>query len=85
MYSIKSHYEKVIFLDKIFNKEITNHIKKFDFYLFKCEFKLNFNNLPPNVQTDFYHNTTTFNLRKYFLSWIEKYTERGQKFLAKVN
>ena len=53
-------------IDRRFNEYITNHNKKFESYLLKCEFKLDFNNLTPHTRTDFYHNPTIINLKRYF-------------------
>ena len=44
-------------IDKILNDYITKHIWKFEFYLVKCDFKLDYdNNFKPNIRTDFYDN-----------------------------
>ena len=51
-------------IDKIFNDYITNHKKKFDFCLFKCDYKLVFNNITPHIKTDFYQITTINNLKR---------------------
>ena len=67
-------------IDKIFNNYITNHNKKFGFYLLKCVFKLVFLNFTPQIKNYFHHNTTIISLKKYLLYWIEFFIERGCKF-----
>ena len=54
-------------IDKIFNDYIANQNKKFDLYLFKYEFKLDFNILTPHIKTEFYRNTAINNLKRFFL------------------
>ena len=54
-------------VDKIFNDYTTNYNKKFDLYLFKCDFKLVFNNFTPHIKTHSHHNTSNINLKRYLL------------------
>ena len=49
-------------------------------FLFKCDFKLVFNNLNPHIKTDFCHNTTFINLEQNLLYWIDFINHRGYKF-----
>ena len=53
-------------IDNIFIDYITNHDKKFNLYLVKCDFKLNSNNFNPHIKTEFYHNTTIINLKNNY-------------------
>ena len=79
----RNHFNKnpnFIEIDKFFNDFITNHIRKFELYLHRCEFKLDFNNITPHDMADFYDKTTINNLKRYLLYWIEYFTESGHKF-----
>ena len=68
-------------VDKIFNDFITNHTTRFDFYLFKCDFKLDFDNdFKPRIKTDFYYNTIIINLKRHLLYWIDYFSYRRHKF-----
>ena len=67
-------------INKIFNDYITNHNKKFNLFLIKCDFKLIYNNdllTPILIETDFYHNNTLFNLKRYLLYKIDNFIEKG--------
>ena len=50
-------------IDKIFNKHITNHNKKFDLYHINCEFEIQTNNRLLNIEINFHLNTDYINLR----------------------
>ena len=66
-------------IDKISNGFVTNHNKKQNLFLAKCDFKLIFNNDPLKpilIETDFYH-TTLNNLRRYSLYKIDNFIEKG--------
>ena len=66
----------------MFNAFITSHNKKFDLYLVDCDLKIDFNKVfKPCFRTDFYHNTTNFNLKIFLIYWIDKFTRRGYKLL----
>ena len=52
-------------------------------FLVKGDFKLIFNNdllKPILLETDFYHNTTLLNLRRYLLNKIDNFIEKGYIF-----
>ena len=56
-------------IDKISSDYITNHNKKHNLFLVKCDSKIIFNNdllKPILIETDFYL-TSVFNLRRYLL------------------
>ena len=65
-------------IDKTFYEYITDHNKKYNLFLAKCDFKLIFNNdlsKPILIETDFYHNTG-FNLRRFLLNKIDIFIEK---------
>ena len=66
--------------DKTFKDYIINHNQNFDEYFVKCNFKLDFNNCRPHIKTEFLHNTTNINLKRYLLCWIEYFILKGYKF-----
>ena len=68
-------------MDKTCNHYNTTHNKKIDSFLVKCEYILVFNNdSNPHVKTNFYHITNFFNVKIYFLYWIDIFSDRKQKF-----
>ena len=70
-------------IDKNSNDYITNHNKKYNLFLFKGDFKLIFNNdllKPILIETDFYHNNTLFNVKRYLLNKIDNFIEKGYIF-----
>ena len=70
-------------IDKISNDYITNHNKKYFLFLNKCDFVITFHNdflKPVHIETDFYHNTKLFNLKRYLLYLIDKFIEEGYTF-----
>ena len=67
--------------DKISNDYVTDHNKKYNLFLAKCDFKLIFINdlsKPILIETNFYH-TTVFNLRRYLLNKIDNFIEKRYK------
>ena len=46
----------------------------------ECDFILDFLNFNHHFKTDFYHNTTIINFKRYLLHWIEYFNERGYIF-----
>ena len=64
----------------MFNNYITNQNKKIDLYLFKCDFKLVFNNSTTHFKNNFHHNTTIVNLKRYLFYWIQYFIETGHNF-----
>ena len=75
---------KIFVIDKISNKYIASHNKKYHMFLFKCDFKLNFNNDPLKpilIETDFYHKTSLLNLKRYLLHQIDNFIDKGYEFL----
>ena len=63
-------------IDKISNDCITNHNRKY-LFLIKCDFKLIFNNdFSLHIETDFHHNTSMINLKRYLLNRIEDFIEK---------
>ena len=80
-YAIKNPIFFVI--DKISNDYITNHNKKYYFFLIKFEFKLFFNNdslKPIHIETDFYNNTNLINWKRYSLYQTDNFVEKGHIF-----
>ena len=84
----KSLYEKYTInninldeVDKIKSDYVTIHDKKFDFYLVKCEFVLEFdNNSTTNIQTDYCYNMDDLTkIKSYFLYGIDCFKSRGYK------
>ena len=70
-------------IDKFSNYYITNHNEKYSIFLIKCDFKLIFNNdflISIHIETDFYHNTTFMNLKRFLLFFIDKFIEKGHTF-----
>ena len=67
-------------IDELFRNYIIKHNKKSDSYLVKSDFKLIFNILTPHIKTDFYHNISFINLKKFLIYWIEHFLLRGCKF-----
>ena len=53
-------------VDKLFNDFITNHKKKFELYLVRADFKLDFDNFTPQIITDFLYNILLINLKHIF-------------------
>ena len=67
-------------IDELSNDFITNHNKKYYFFLIECYFKLLFINdfsKPICIETEFYHNTKFMNLKRYLLYPIESFIEEG--------
>ena len=64
-------------IDEISNCYITNHNKKLDLYLAKCDFKLNPGGefSPPN-KSELRFIQSKFPLRKLLLLWIEYFLQR---------
>ena len=70
-------------IDKISIDYITNHNKKYYFFLIKCDFKLIFNNKflkPIHIETGFHHNTRLNILKRFLLYQIVNFIEKGQIF-----
>ena len=70
-------------IDKISNDYITNHKEKFCLFLIKCDLKLIFNNdfsKSNDIETDFYHNNSLINLKRFLLYHIDDFIEKGQIF-----
>ena len=51
-------------VDKLFSDSISDHNKKFDLYLVKCDFKIVFNNFTPHFKTNICHDTSFINLKE---------------------
>ena len=69
-------------IDENFMAYITNHKKKFDSYLVDCDFKLDLIiDIKPHNRTDFYHKTTTINLKSFLICWFDLFILRGFKVL----
>ena len=54
-------------MEKLFNDFITNHNKMIDLYLVKLDFIVFFIDFTPHIKTDFHHNTSFINLKRYLL------------------
>ena len=55
-------------IDKLFNSYITENNKKFDLYLVKCDFKLDFKkDFEPHINADFFHINSIFNPCSYLV------------------
>ena len=70
-------------IDKISNEHITNHNKKYYMFLIKGDFKLIFDYdflKPIHIQTDFYNNTSPFNLKRYLLFHFDNFIDKGREF-----
>ena len=70
-------------IDKNCNDYIINHKKNYDLFLNKYDFKISFNkdfSKPIHIETDFYHNTTFINLKRFLLYSIESFMEKGHTF-----
>ena len=65
--------------DKIFNKYITNHNKKFDFYYINCEFQIENNNRLVNIEINFHHNTDYINLKNYLYFYTKSHNIKNFK------
>ena len=70
--------------DKIFNKYITNHNKKFDFYYINCEFQIETNNRLINIEINFHHNTDYINLRCLLFFYTESHNIKKFKIKQMV-
>ena len=80
-YTIKNPNFFVI--DKICKDYITNHNEKYSIFLIIYDFKLIFNNDSSksiHIQTDFYHNTSFMNLKRFLIQHIDNFIEKGQIF-----
>ena len=65
--------------DKLSKDYITNHNKKYNLFLVKCDSNLIFNNDLLKlilIETDFYH-TNVYKLRSYLLNKIDNFIEKG--------
>ena len=68
-------------VDKILSDYVTTHIKKFYFYLLRCEFVLEFdNNFTTNIQTHYCYNMDDITkIKTYLLYSIDCFKSRGYK------
>ena len=58
-------------IDKVFNDYVTNHNKKFELFLVRTDFILDFDNdLNADIKTDFHFNISPINLKRYILYWF---------------
>ena len=70
-------------VDKILSDYVTTHNKKFYFYLVRCEFVLEFDNIfTTNIQTNYCYNMDDITkIESYLLYWIDCFKSRGYKKL----
>ena len=66
--------------DEIFNDYITNYNRKFDLYLVKCEFEVEFINYSDSIKTECFFNTFIVNMKNYLIHHIYHVISRGRKF-----
>ena len=68
-------------IDNIFIDYITNHNKKFELYLVRADFILNFDNdLNADIKTNFHHKVSPINVKLFFLYWLDSFILRGYIF-----
>ena len=67
-------------IDEIFNDYVTNYNKKFDLYIVKCEFEVEFINFTDFKKTEFFFNTSIFNMKYYLIYYIYHIISRGRNF-----
>ena len=68
-------------VDNLFNDLIINHIKKFDLYLDKVDFKLDFdNNLEAHIKTDIHLNISPINFKLFLSHRIDSIVLNGYIF-----
>ena len=67
--------------DKILGDYISHHNKKFDIYVFICEFQIEFdNNFTANIEINYHYNEDTQNVKSYLLYYIDSCKSGGYKF-----
>ena len=68
-------------IDEIFNEYITNHSKKFEIYLVVYDFKLISDDVfSQRFASELEINLSKFHLKRFFLLWIEYFSESRCKF-----
>ena len=73
-------------IDKTSNDYITIHNEKNSISLIKCDIILIFNNdfsKSIQIETDFYHNTTFMNLKRFLLYHFDNFIDKGYMFSHK--
>ena len=65
-------------IDEIFNDYITNYNKKFDLYLVKCEFEVEFINYTDYMKREYFFNTSMVNMQNYLIFYIYRGISNGR-------
>ena len=80
----KNYTNNIINLDEVnksLNDYISTHNKNFEFYVFNCEFVIEFDNmLIANIKTNYFYNTDIINIKKYLSYDIDCFKSRGYIF-----
>ena len=64
-------------IDDIFNEYVTNHKRKLETNLVKCDFNLVYvEEFYPHIKSHFQNNLTNLLLKSFFLLWIESFIKR---------
>ena len=65
-------------IDKKLNDYTIEHIKKLNFYLINCEFKIELNNnFQPHIKREYIYNTDFINMKRDLLYWIDYFMLKG--------
>ena len=67
-------------IHEIFIDFITQYNEKFDLYLVKCEFEVEFINFTDFIKTEYFFNTSIINMKKYLIFYFYHVISRGRKF-----
>ena len=68
-------------VDTILSDYVERNKKKFDLYLFNCEYKLELkNNFNPQIKKEYLYNTSIICAKIFLLYWIEYFMSKGYKF-----
>ena len=66
---------------KYINDYITNHNEKFELYLVRADFKLDFDNdLNAHIKADFQFKISPINLTRYLLCWFVSFNLKKKNF-----
>ena len=66
-------------IDEIFQNYITQYNKKFDLYLVKCKFEVEFIIFTEFIKTEYFFNTSFVIMKKYLTYYIYRIISRGRK------
>ena len=67
-------------IDEIYKNYITDYNKKFDLYLVKCEFEVDFISYTDFIKTEYFFNTSLVNMKNYILYYIYCVISSGRTF-----